>query len=367
MALVSLAQSAAPYASLRVLIVRENWIGNTGLSVLNAVLRAGAWASGISETEYVPTAWKGLPMRTLRRFVRPYAVRQFNRALQEEAKGIHPHLFLAVKGTFVTAETLRAFRRQGITCFCFYPDVSFLAHGRYLPEALPEYDWIFTTKSFGEKDLRDKLGIRHSSFLPHAYDPEIHRPRPPTPELLSLFGADVSFVGAWSPKKQHYLEALVERRPKLNLKVWGPSWDRLPAISPLRRFTAFKPITGIGYATVISCSKINLGLLSEKVSGASSGDLITSRTFHIPACGGLLLHERTEDLTRIFKEDDSCVCFSNIDEMVAKVDALLSDDRRRQALAERGRKVVETGHSWDERVRTILNRYLQENRGSACV
>jgi spore maturation protein CgeB len=224
-----------------------------------------------------------------------------------------------------------------------------------------EYDWIFTTKSFGPKDLYASLGINNSSFLPHAYDPEVHRPREPTPELLHLFGADASFVGSWSPKKQDILEKLVQRRPMLQLKIWGNSWERLPAGSVLRRFTTFAPITGIGYATVISCSKINLGLLLERVEGASSGDLITSRTFHIPACGGLLLHERTDDLAQIFQEDDSCVCFADINELVSKIDELLADDQRRRAIAERGRTVVTSGHSWDDRVRTILDHYLDND------
>ena len=85
-----------------------------------------------------------------------------------------------------------------------------------------------------------------------------------------------------------------------------------------------RPVVGLSFATAISCSKINLGLLSERVSGASSGDLITSRTFHIPACGGLLLHERTPDLLQVFREGESCACFDGADEMIDKIDALLA-------------------------------------------
>jgi spore maturation protein CgeB len=267
-------------------------------------------------------------------------------------------LFIAVKGAFVTRETLEAFRNVGIVTYCFYPDVSFIAHGRYLPRSLPIYNWIFITKSFGPKDLKERLGISGSSFLPHAYDPAVHQPREATPELLKQLGADVSFIGSWSPKKQRLLEGLVKRRPNLKLRIWGNSWNRLPRDSNLHDFTSFKPIVGIGYASAISCSKVNLGILSERVHGASSGDLITSRTFHIPACGGLLLHERTSDLLKIFSEGESCVCFGDPDELVAKVDELLADDTRRKAIAERGRRVVTAGHSWDHRARTILDHYL---------
>ncbi len=356
-----LSRTNQEYDSLRLLVVKENWLGNTGLSAFNAFVRLGTWASAVSETDYIPGQWKGFTAKLFSRLVRPELVREFNRALLHEATVVRPHLFLAVKGTFVLPETIKALRRSGVASYCFYPDVSFLTHGRNLPLVLPEYDWIFTTKSFGPKDLEQRLGITRSSFLPHAYDPQVHVPRRPIAEMLEFLGADVSFVGGWSPKKERLLEGLVERRPHLKVRIWGNSWNRLAAGSALRQFTEFKPIYGLGYASVIACSKINLGLLHEQVRGASSGDLITSRTFHIPACGGLLLHERTTDLLKIFRDGESCVGFDGLDELVAKVDELLVDEARRKAIAEAGRRVVAAAHSWDHRARTILDHFLSRH------
>jgi spore maturation protein CgeB len=356
--------SPNPYESLRVLVVRENWLGNTGLSAFTALLRAGIWADSISERDYVPIEWKRLSMKVFGRLLRAPAVDEFNRDLLRMAKELKPDVLLAVKGTFIQAETLRATRQMGITCYCFYPDVTFTADGRYLPRAISEYDWVFTTKSFGLADL-ETLGQKNSSFLPHAFDPMVHRPRQPTPQLMKELGCDVSFIGKWSPKKQHLLEELVELRPQLNLKVWGNRWQQLPSNSPLRARTMFKAINGIGYASAISCSKINLGLLFEGPPGASSGDLITSRTFHIPASGGLLLHERTPDLLEIFKEGESCMCFDGVKELALKVDQLLADEALRTRVAVRGREVAEASHSWDHRVRTILDHYLAKHRSTA--
>jgi hypothetical protein len=58
---------------------------------------------------------------------------------------------------------------------------------------------------------------------------------------------------------------------------------------------------------------------------ALSGDRITSRSFHIPACGGFLLHERTDDLLQIFTEGVNCVCFDGTDELASQVEMLLND------------------------------------------
>jgi len=340
------------------LVLRENWVGATGWSAFNAFLRNGVQVNSISEGDYVPQLWRTLPMRLLGKGVRPFAVREFNRALLREAELTQPHLFLAVKGPYVQVETLRSMRRMGVRLYCFYPDVSTIAHGHYLPRALKEYDWIFTTKSFGPKDLKDLLGIENSSYLPHAFAPELNSPRPLSPEAIQRYGCDVSFIGTWSPKKQRILEELVARRPSLNLRIWGDYWSNLPPGSPLRPHAALRHVFGVEYVTAVRCSKISLGLLSEIVAGASSGDLITSRTFHIPAAGGLLLHERTQDLLQLFREDESCVCFDGVEELAQKIDLLLADEARRTSIAGRGREVVEEAHSWDHRARTILDHYL---------
>jgi 2-polyprenyl-3-methyl-5-hydroxy-6-metoxy-1,4-benzoquinol methylase len=51
---------------------------------------------------------------------------------------------------------------------------------------------------------------------------------------------------------------------------------------------------------VYSASKINLGLLSEAGGGTTLGDQVTARTWQIPAAGGFMLLESTEELVRYF-------------------------------------------------------------------
>lgn len=345
---------------IRILVLRENWLGCTGLSAFNAFLRLGCASESISEGDFIPLQYRSFAMRAAGRLLRPFAVREFNRALVRLNAGFKPHVFLAVKGQFIQAESLRAMHKTGTRLFCFFPDLSFTAFGPYLQQAAREYDWIFTTKSFGPRDLKEHLGIEKSSYLPHAFDPGVHRPRALSPEDIAKYGCDVSFIGKHSPAKAAMLEELVRRRPALNLKVWGNQWERLAPESPLRKHVMFRAANGIEYATAISASRINLGLLQEAIAGSSSGDQITSRTFHIPACGGLMLHERTDDLLKIFREDESCACFAGPDELARKVDQLLADEPLRARIATRGRELVEQGHSWDHRAQVILDRLRKE-------
>ena len=347
------------YSDMRILVLRENWLGCTGLSAFNACLRAGCQIGSISEGDYIPSHSGTFFARAVTRLMRPLTVHEFNKALLKLTMDVKPHLFLAVKGPYIQAKTLRAMRGAGTCLYCFFPDLSFTASGPYLPAAVKEYDWIFTTKSFGPRDLKTRFGIANSSYLPHAFDPQVHRPRRLGREEQPRYACDVSFIGTFSLRKAAILEELVRHRPALRLKVWGNRWERLAINSPLRKHVMFRAATGIEYAMAISGTRVNLGLLQEAIPGAPSGDQITSRTFHIPASGGLMLHERTDDLLEIFREDESCVCFSGVDEMAKKIDDLLADESTRNRIAARGRDVVEQAHSWDHRARTIVDHYMQ--------
>lgn len=348
------------YADVRIVVLRENWLGCTGLSAFSACLRLGCQAESISESDYIPLQYRTFFSRAVAKLMRPLAVQEFNRALLRVTVDLKPDLFLAVKGQFIQAQTLRAMRCVGTTLYCFFPDLSFTAFGPYLPEAAKEYDWIFTAKSSGKQDLLRQFGMANSSYLPHAFDPQIHRPHRVGCEDEASYRCDVSFIGKFSAGKAAILEGLVRRKPDLRLKVWGNQWERLAANSPLRKYVQFRAATGIEYAMAISGTRVNLALLQEAIPGAPSGDQITSRTFHIPACGGLMLHERTDDLLELFCEDESCVCFSGVDELTNKIDDLLADESARSRIAARGREVVEQAHSWDHRARTILDHYWQQ-------
>src|SRR5665213_280349 len=78
---------------------------------------------------------------------------------------------------------------------------------------------------------------------------------------------------------------------------------------------------------------ICLGLLSEVRSGASSGDLITARTFQIPACGTFMLHERNAEVSQYFEEDREVVFFSTVEEMAAKIVHYLRNREERELIA----------------------------------
>jgi spore maturation protein CgeB len=341
----------------RAIVVCDQWLGSNGYAAMKALRRTGWSVDVAAEWEFIPVRWRSKHMRAVGRMIRAAAVREFNAHLLDLTRNLQPELLLVFKGTFVKGETIDTLRTVGVRSYCFYPDVSFRTHGPYLPAALSRYDWVFTTKSFGLRDLREQLGMTRASRLDHAFDPDLHRPVRLTEEDLTRYQCDVSFIGTWSPKKEKLLASLASARPNLRLRVWGDQWDRANANGPLAKAIEHRPVVGAEYVRAIAASAINLGILSEQRAGSSAGDQVTSRTFHTAACGGFLLHERTDEVLCIFDDGSSIVCFGDEAELIQRVDEYLGAPDRRHQIAQRGRHVVESKHSWDTRIQDILAKH----------
>ncbi len=346
---------------LRILAAAELWQGSNAYAYVRAFRRLGHSLRVVPPENYVPGAWHSKRLRVLRRTMEAGFIREYTRALIAEAKQLRPHIFFVFKGRYVTAEAIKAIRGLGATAINFYPDVSFMAHGKYIPRALPVYDWVFTTKTFGVTDLEKVLGVHTASFLPHSYDPETHFPVELDDEDKAAYECDVSFVGTWSPKKQNLIEEIADQLPSIRLRIWGGQWES--ARPSLGLNIEGRGVFGLEYSKALLASKVNLCILSEARRGASSGDLITSRTFHIPATGAFMLHERSAELVNYFGEGTECGCFETGAELVEKIVYYLERPEERKAVAAAGRhRALSSGYSVDCRATEILKK-IAELRG----
>ena len=348
-----------PVRARTAVVVCDQWLGSNGYAGMKALRRAGWVVSVVPEWEYIPVKAATFSMRAIGRLVRPLAVREFNNALASEARACRADLLLVFKGRFVSADALRAITTGGTLAYCFFPDNSFRAHGPYLPVALPLYDWVYTAKSFGLRDMKEQLGLTNTSLLLHGFDADLHRPVPLTPDDQCEFGADVSFIGTWSRKKERYLSALAAARPELKLRIWGASWTNCRSATLRDLANAAVTVVGERYVRAIRASKINLAILSERRGGSSSDDQITSRTFHIPASGGFMLHERTPEVLGVLRENLEIGCFGDEMEMISAVDQWLAQPEEREAVAAAGHRAVVECHSWDDRIRIIVEDHNQ--------
>ena len=338
----------------RILCIGETWFGSDARSSFAALRRLGHSVHVLDENNYVSTNWQTKLSKGVRRIFKPVFVNELTLEALNVLSQFKPHCLFVFKGNWVHPSLIEYFNKQRIPTVNYYPDVSFLSHGPYLPRALPLYDHIFTTKSYGVDDMKLHLGISSASFLPPGFDPELHNPVDLNEEEQQVYECDVAFIGTWSRRKELLLSSLREKLPNINLKIWGCQWGNLQSPA-LKTSIVGQGVTGDEYTKAICGASICLGLLSEEGKGSSSGDRITARTFQIPACGALLLHERNPEVLSFFEEGIDAAFFSAPDELAEQVSYYLNHRDARERIATSGReRSLRDEYAIDGRMKVVV-------------
>ncbi|HTU44714.1 MAG TPA: glycosyltransferase [Bryobacteraceae bacterium] len=345
---------------MRVLFCGENWFGSCARACSAALRRLGCDVFDLDAQTFFPQ-WRSRELRAVRRLLRPRIIADFNATLLAAAESYRPHLLLAFKGNFILPSTVRSLRERGIRTYNYYPDRVIFARNSPLEEALGEYDCVFDTKRSWDGDMAKRLRLRDRVVIPHGYDAEIHRPTPIAKEDATLFGSEVSFVGTYTERKERLLDELVWRRSSLAIRIFGNDWKRCR--SPLlKKRVQGTAVNGQSYAKAIAASRINLAIMGVSDDAL---DETTTRTYEIPACGGFMLHERTEEVLTLYEENREVVCFSSADELASKIDHYLKHPSQAKKIAEAGYRRAVPNYSYDHRVRQILE-YHETSLGAAC-
>jgi spore maturation protein CgeB len=272
------------------------------------------------------------------------------RALRAE-----PDVLWVDKGLFVVPAVLAEARRRGVRWLVHYsPDNYALSSNasRHLWRGLGAYDVVVTTKRPNVAFLR-AAGARRVVLSGNAFDPTLHRPVALTEAERHALGADVSFIGRWEPLREMMLSAIASL--PLRLRVRGPGWERVRSRA-LRAACEPGPIYGEGYVKAIAAAKVNLGLLSREAA-----DTITQRSVEIPACGGFLLAERTDEHRAHFVEGEEAVFFAGTAELASALVRAVGDDVRRARVAAAGRaRCLASGYTYDARLAAILEGLARE-------
>lgn len=348
--------------SLRILFIGPEFHGSNSGGLSRAFRHLGHCVQIIDEERYSFRISDRFFPRVIGRIFRPLSILEIGRDILRQCALFNPHFVLVFKGTFVAPWVLIALKKMGIYLINFYPDVSVMCHGPLIPQCLPLYDHVFTTKSFGMKDMLKNANVQSAEFIPHGFDSDLSRPLQISPEDRVRLSADVSFIGTWSPKKTEYLEILANTLPDVHMRIWGMQWEKACS-SILKSRIMGVEIIGDLYPMALQCAKVNIALLSERRKGSSSGDLITSRTFNIPACGAFMLHERTDEFLQYFEEGIDAACFSTPQEMVEKVKYYIIHDDEREKIRLSGYSRCIAENSLIHRAKVIVDHYRRTSVG----
>ena len=203
--------------------------------------------------------------------------------------------------------------------------------------ALPHYDMAVVPRAFNVAEAL-ALGARKVLRVHMTADEVSHAPVALTQSDRAMYASEVLFLGTWMPERGPFLLDLLRRGVPLTLR--GSSWQKAPEWEKLKTAWRGHGITGEGYAKVIQCARVNIGLLSK-----GNRDLHTQRSLEIPALGALLCAERTEEHSEMYEDGSEALFWNNAAECAEQCFNILGDEPRRLRIAAAGRvRLLRNGH-----------------------
>lgn len=248
----------------------------------------------------------------------------------------------------IETSVMSAIRKAGVRCLAYYTPDDILS--RYnlttaLRRSFPEWDIVFTTKTFHAEEM-PVFGVRCVSIAGNAFDPAMHRPYR-REEIGDEFEAfDCVFIGANETERRRSINLLAEQG--FSVVVYGAGrWQA----STLHRNVSLRGARfGPSYARCLHHGKVALGFLRK-----ISRDRITTRSIEIAAAGRPMVAEKTDEHDAHFADGTEYVGFRSDAELVEVVGRLLDSPERRQALGAAGlSRCYASGYSVADRATAMV-------------
>jgi spore maturation protein CgeB len=185
------------------------------------------------------------------------------------------------------------------------------------------------------------------SYLPFAYAPDQHFPEPPAGDVeRARYAADVVFAGGADRERVAMVTPFIEAG--FRVALYGGYWDRFAVTRPYAR----------GHADPRTLRKaVGGALVSLCLVRRANRDGHSMRTFEVPAMGGCMLIEDTEEHRAFFGAPGEAVVYANsAAEMVDAIRTLVADRPRRVRLADTAHRLIAGGpFTYADRLRSMLN------------
>lgn len=339
--------------ALRILYVGELWDGGTCKQRLVALKELGHNVTDIDVApQWVRTKRRTLTCRLRNRAIGLGDLAGVNKSIIKHNGREQFDILWLDKALTVDRCTLFSVKQTQSSCLIvgYSPDDMYAKHNqsRQFLQLLPLYNVFFTTKSYNVAELRS-LGCPRAEFIGNAFDLNTHRPVVINEDTRRELGGAVGFIGGYERKRATSVMKLAQNG--VPVRIWGGGvWLKHAASHPDLRIER-EPVWGDRYSEAICSFDINLCFLRKM-----NRDLQTTRSIEIPACGGFMLAERTDEHSALFEEGKEADFFGSDEELIDKVHFYLARPEQRQRIAAAGRRrCLESGYSNHDRMNTMLN------------
>jgi len=349
-----------------VLIACDMWFGSTAYGLAKGFRDNGWDVYEVNTIRYMPDYSSKL-LRGIKRIIKPLAVAEYNQQILKTVKLQKPSLFLTVKGSYLQATTLQELSDMGVPTVNYYPDYHFSYKGVVDQAIFPFYTHFFTTKSFQVDYLEKMLGKAKVSFLSHGYVSEVHKPaykantKHPEKSLT-----DLVYIGTYDQQKEEWFTAIKKCFPKQQFKIYGESWLQKAKSPLLKESIVGQGVYGSAYAITIQSAKINLAIHMGVADKTGWQDLVSTRTFEIPACKGFMLHVDNEEVRSLFEPDKEIGVFSDIESLFEQIEYYLSNEQQRLECIENAYQRCVPAYSYDARAESIIDWYMMNKKSNYC-
>ena len=286
--------------------------------------------------------WRTINWHLLGR--RPARLRTFSDKVLKICERNRPTILLSTGLAPLNRVAVLALRAMKVRCANFLTDDPWNPAHRaaWFLDALPNYDCVFSPRQANLEDLR-ALGCNAVYQLPFAYAPEFHFPETLSNAQQSEFESDVMFAGGADADRVPFLEALCDAG--FRVMLFGHDWEKHSRLRTCFRGHA-DPAT---LRRAVAGTKICLCLVRR-----ANRDGHAMRSYELPALGGVLLAEPTNDHKDMFGEEGA-LYFRDTPEMIAKAKWLVAHQPEARAMAERACACITSGaNTYRDRLETIL-------------
>ncbi len=280
---------------------------------------------------------------------RPTRLHAFGREVENVISSFHPDLMVVTGIAAPDAATLQAVRNRGIWTANFLTDDPWNPTNRagFFWAALREYDVVYSPRRANIDQLRQH-GCRRVEYLPFAFNPQLHFPETPTSAVdQSRFFCDVVIVGG--ADKDRIPAAMSLANQGLRLRLYGGYWDRWPQLKPF--YAGFA--SGRELRMAVRGATVNVCMVRR-----ANRDGHAMRSLELPAMGGCIVVEDTQEHRELFGDDECCVeYYRTSEELAAKVTSLCAEPERARALSDKVYKRIccDSRHTYADRLQRILD------------
>jgi glycosyltransferase involved in cell wall biosynthesis len=334
----------------RIVVAEDSWLGSTTFGIAQG-FRKLAWEVAEVSPTIAFMQGRSLPLRILGRLTKPINVALYNKEILQTVEQFDANVLLTVKGSDIQVATLKVLAARGVETINYYPDFRF-SYAGVNQDTFIHYSTFITTKSFHIQTLEQKLGKDKVHFLHHGYCSDVHYP--PDENLLNSDEIpDVLYVGTYTAYKEQLFTQLKQNSPDLNLMIFGHGWGVAKSNLALKTSLANRPVVGRNYAQIIHAAKINLAIHMGPADDSGWQDLVSTRSFEIPACKGFMLHIDNSEIRTLYDVGQEIDVFSDALELSEKIKFYLHQPLLRQQMAENAYQRCVPAYSYDQRSQDI--------------